>query len=145
MSSIALTTINTPSGALPGQLASISQVSSTTFSSNANTASISASFTKNLAKSTFLIAVCLQIIPNTEVDASVSIQIDGTTVGSPVIWHYTSGMPRLNLCLPFSVSNSILPKGSHTLTAVSQVVSSASNTNQIYSMTARISEFGSQT
>lgn len=144
MSSIA-TTINSPSGALPGQLASVTQVSSTTFSSNANSASISASFNKVLAKSTFLIAACVQIIPNTEVDASVSIQIDGTTVGSPLSWHGTSGMPRLNFCFPFMVSSSTLAKGTHTLTFVSQVVSNASNTNQIYSLTARISEFGSLT
>jgi len=144
MSSIA-TTVNPTSGALPGYLDSVSQVSSTTFSINANTASISASFNKTLAKSTFLIYVCVQTIPNTEVDASVSIQIDGTTVGSTLSWHGTSGMPRLNFCFPFFVASSTLAKGSHTLTFVSQVVSSASSTNQIYSLTARISEFGSLT
>lgn len=145
MSSISLLTVKSPAGALPGQLASVTQVSNQSSTSMVNSAAISASFNKVLAKSTFLIDVEMSVVPNTEVDASVTIQFDGTTVGNAVPWHYTSGLNRATLCFPFFVASSSLAAGSHTLTVVSQVVSNSSNTNQIFFMFARISEFGSLT
>lgn len=132
-----------PAGTTTGVLVSGSYVSNPAGGANANTTSQSTTFTKVAAKSTFVIDINITLVPSTEVDANLYIQIDGTTVGNTVGWHYANGLNRLNLHGSFVVNGSTLAPGQHTLTVLSTVTSNNQNTNQIFGFGARILEYSS--
>lgn len=107
-----------------GQLVSSVTQSITTGGGNSSN-TVTSSFNKVVAKSTFLITGMASIINmngNSDIDGSLSLQLGGATAGQNWNIHLTgNSSTRLNVPFAFTVSPSTLPIGSTTISITTSV------------------------